>query len=84
MSVVSNGTGDELEAESSEFSTYMIAYSDKTKGNGKTDGKDKNSKGNKKVDTGDSSDVMLWLSLMIISFAALAAMTIRIKRNKKQ
>ena len=81
VSVASKGTRNELKAESSEFSTYMIAYSDKAankndNGNG--------GKGHKKVDTGDSSDVLMWLSMMIISFAALAAMTIRIKRNRKQ
>ena len=89
VSVVSKGTGNELEAESSEFSTYMIAYSDKTNGENQKNEKDKKDKGNtdkghKKVDTGDSSNVMLWLSLTIISLAALAAMTIRVKRNKKQ
>ena len=89
ISVVSKGTGNELEAESSEFSTYMIAYSDKTSGENQKNEKDKKDKGNtdkghKKVDTGDSSNVLLWLSMMIISFAALAAMTIRVKRNRKQ
>ena len=81
VSVASKGTGNELKAESSEFSTYMIAYSDKT---ANKDDNGNGGKGHKKVDTGDSSDVLMWLSMMIISFAALAAMTIRIKRNRKQ
>ena len=89
VSVMSKGTGNELKAESSEFSTYTIAYSDKKSDENKKNEKDKKNKGNtdkghKKVDTGDSSDVLMWLSMMIISFAALAAMTIRIKRNRKQ
>ena len=127
VNVMSNDTGNELEAESSEFSTYMIAYSDEitsediidedqpdaddedyaditddaddkvdkddtvdTVDTVDTDNADRSDDtGNagddhKNVKTGDSSNILLWLSMMIISFAALAAMTIHMKRNRKQ
>ena len=88
VSVMSKGTGNELKAESSEFSTYTIAYSDKKSDENQKNKKEKNKgnkdKGRKNVDTGDSSNVMLWLSITVISLAALAAMAIRVRRKRKQ
>ena len=94
VSVMSTGSGNELEAESSEFSTYMIAYSDDIVSEdiidedqpiaGGADYTGSAGSGHKNVKTGDSRNLLLWLSMMFISFAALAAMTIRMIKNRKQ
>ena len=70
VTVTAKGKGTELKGKSSSFSTYMIAYSDKTSHNG--------------VDTGDDSALWLWMGMMLTSLIALASMMIFKNRSTKR
>ena len=72
VSTIASGTENVLTGESSQFSTYMLAYEDSTYDNS-PGGTDKDNDRGRTPRTGDESSLLLWLVLLISAVLSLAA-----------